>query len=89
MPDVSTFDVLLLHIFTHKWKRIVRTGGQIGSYGISARWRKHRMERQKGARDLLLHQVLVEGADCMQAVQKFKQDPKVFHTFTKEATVIF
>ena len=48
----------------------------------------YKVDKQKGARDLLLHQALVGGADCMQAMQKFKQDPRVLHTFRREATMI-
>ena len=48
----------------------------------------YKVDKQKEARDLLLHQALEGGASCMQAVQSFKQDPAVFHTFRRQATMI-
>lgn len=35
----------------------------------------YKVEKPKGARDLLLHQALEGGADDMEAVQKFKDAP--------------
>jgi hypothetical protein len=48
----------------------------------------YKVEKQNDARDLLLHQAFEGGAKCMQAVQIFKQDPRVLHTFRKEASMI-
>lgn len=48
----------------------------------------YKVEKPKGARDLLLHQALEGGADDMEAVQKFKDDPRVLQTFKKEASTL-
>ena len=47
-----------------------------------------KLEKHKEAHDLLLHQALEGGSECMQAVHKFKEDPKVFQTFKAEATLL-
>lgn len=46
----------------------------------------YKVEKQKDARDLLLHQALEGDAGCLRAVQGFKQDPKVLQTFKWEAS---
>lgn len=43
-------------------------------------------EKQKNARDLLLHQSLKGGSECMNAVRRFRDDPQVLETFMSEAT---
>ena len=48
--------------------------------------RTYKVDKQKEARDLLLHQALQGGSDSMEAVQNFKEDPQVFETFKAEAT---
>jgi hypothetical protein len=48
----------------------------------------YKVEKQNDARDLLLHQAFEGGAKCMQAVQIFKQDPRVLLTFKREASMI-
>ena len=48
----------------------------------------YKVEKHKDARDLLLKQALEGGADTMQAVQKFKNDPRILAHFTKEAEAI-
>ena len=47
----------------------------------------YKVEKQKDARDLLLHQSLEGGTDCMGAIQAFKEDPKVLKTFRSEASM--
>ena len=45
-----------------------------------------KVEKVKVARDLLLHQSLTGGQECMKAFQRFRDDPHVLETFTSEAT---
>ena len=46
----------------------------------------YKIDKQKEARDLLLHQALKGGSKNMEAVQKFKKNPEVLQTFKTEAT---
>ena len=45
-------------------------------------------DKVKTARDLLLQQALVGGSGCLEAVQCFKQDPRVRHYFTTHVTLL-
>ena len=45
-----------------------------------------KVEKLKTARDLLLHQSLTGGTECINAVQRFRDDPHVLETYTSEAT---
>ena len=45
----------------------------------------YKLEKVKEARHLLLHQALEGGSLCMQAVQKFKEDPSVMEVFRSVA----
>lgn len=45
-----------------------------------------KVEKLRIARDLLLHQSLTGGTECMTAVQKYRDDPQVLETYTTEAT---
>ena len=45
-----------------------------------------KVEKLKGARDLLLYLALDAGSRCIKAAQKFRDDPEVLNTFRSEAT---
>ena len=46
----------------------------------------YKVDKQKNARDLLLHQSLQGDSQCMQQVHSFRDDPNVFETYCTEAT---
>ena len=45
-------------------------------------------DKVKTARDLLLQQALAGGSGCLDAVQSFKQDPRVRQQFCTHATLL-
>ena len=45
-------------------------------------------DKVKIARDLLLQQALAGGKACLDAVQSFKQDPRVQHQLCTHATLL-
>ena len=46
----------------------------------------YKVGKQRNQRDLLIHQSLEGGRECMIAVQTFRDDPQVLQTFISEAT---
>lgn len=47
--------------------------------------KSYKKDKHKRVRDLLLHQSLGGGSDCLEAVYRFKKDPQVLDTFKSEA----
>ena len=49
----------------------------------------YKVDKRKGARDLLMQQALKGGTEELEAVCRFKEDPTILSVFKGEATRLF